>query len=30
MQEVEKWVEQFKQLLAKRFEQLDQVLEQLK
>ena len=30
MQEIEKWLEQFKQLLAKRFDQLDSVLEQLK
>nr|WP_262918471.1 metalloregulator ArsR/SmtB family transcription factor [Belliella filtrata] len=30
VKEVEKWLEQFKQLLAKRFDQLDQVLEQLK
>jgi DNA-binding transcriptional ArsR family regulator len=30
MNEVEKWLEQFKQLLAKRFNQLDDVLEQLK
>src|SRR5690606_17664606 len=30
MQEIEKWLEQFKQLLAKRFDQLDRVLEQLK
>lgn len=30
MQEIEKWLEQFKQLLAKRFDQLDHVLEQLK
>lgn len=30
MKEIEKWLEQFKQLLAKRFNQLDNVLEQLK
>lgn len=30
MEEVEKWLAQFKQLLAKRFDQLDTVLEQLK
>lgn len=30
MQDVEKWLEQFKQLLGKRFDQLDTVLEQLK
>jgi len=30
MQEVEKWLEQFKSLLAKRFNQLDEVLTQLK
>ncbi|MCB0535618.1 MAG: winged helix-turn-helix transcriptional regulator [Lewinellaceae bacterium] len=30
MQDIEKWLEQFKQLLSKRFEQLDAVLEQLK
>ena len=30
MKEIEKWLEQFKQLIAKRFEQLDQVLFQLK
>ena len=30
MQDIEKWLEQFKQLLSKRFEQLDDVLEQLK
>ena|SRR5690606_451950 len=30
MQEIEKWLEQFKQLMTKRFEQLDTVLEQLK
>ncbi|RIW12968.1 ArsR family transcriptional regulator [Algoriphagus lacus] len=30
MKDIEKWLEQFKQLLAKRFEQLDTVLEQLK
>lgn len=30
MQEIEKWLEQFRQLLAKRFNQLDNVLEQLK
>lgn len=30
MKDVEKWIEQFKQLMAKRFEQLDNVLEQLK
>jgi DNA-binding transcriptional ArsR family regulator len=30
MKEIEKWLEQFKQLLAKRFDQLNTVLEQLK
>ncbi|MBM1106954.1 winged helix-turn-helix transcriptional regulator [Aurantibacter crassamenti] len=30
MKDLEKWLEQFKQLMAKRFEQLDTVLEQLK
>jgi DNA-binding transcriptional ArsR family regulator len=30
MKDVEKWLEQFKKLLAKRFDQLDTVLEQLK
>lgn len=30
MQDIEKWLEQFKNLLAKRFDQLDSVLEQLK
>ncbi|SFF27162.1 ArsR/SmtB family transcription factor [Thermoflexibacter ruber] len=30
MNEIEKWLEQFKQLLSKRFNQLDDVLEQLK
>ena len=30
MKDVEKWLEQFRQLFAKRFEQLDTVLEQLK
>jgi DNA-binding transcriptional ArsR family regulator len=30
MKEIEKWLGQFKELLAKRFEQLDQVLIQLK
>lgn len=30
MNEIEKWLEQFKQLVAKRFEQLDIVLEELK
>lgn len=30
MKEIEKWLEEFKQLLAKRFSQLDTVLEQLK
>lgn len=30
MQEIEKWLEQFKQLFAQRFDQLDEVLEQLK
>jgi DNA-binding transcriptional ArsR family regulator len=30
VKEVEKWLEQFKQLIAKRFDQLDNVLEQLK
>ncbi len=30
MKDIEKWLEQFKQLLAKRFDQLDNVLEQLK
>lgn len=30
MEEIEKWLEQFKQLMAKRFKQLDTVLEKLK
>ncbi len=30
MKDIEKWLEQFRQLLAKRFDQLDNVLEQLK
>ncbi|MCB9261043.1 MAG: winged helix-turn-helix transcriptional regulator [Flavobacteriales bacterium] len=30
MKDIEKWLEQFKQLLATRFNQLDAVLEQLK
>lgn len=30
MNDIEKWLEQFKQMLAKRFNQLDSVLEQLK
>ena len=30
MQEIEKWLEQFKALMAKRFSQLDDVLNQLK
>ncbi len=30
MKDIEKWLEQFKQLMAKRFDQLDIVLEQLK
>ncbi|GAA0879788.1 metalloregulator ArsR/SmtB family transcription factor [Algoriphagus jejuensis] len=30
MKAIEKWLEQFKELLAKRFEQLDEVLIQLK
>lgn len=30
MNEIEQWLQQFKQLTAKRFEQLDEVLEQLK
>lgn len=30
IKDIEKWLEQFKQLLAKRFDQLDNVLEQLK
>ncbi|AKP50906.1 ArsR/SmtB family transcription factor [Cyclobacterium amurskyense] len=30
MKDVEKWLEQFKMLMAKRFDQLDTVLEQLK
>lgn len=30
MKDLEKWLEQFKQLMAKRFDQLDSVLEQLK
>ncbi len=30
MKDIEKWLEQFRQLLAKRFDQLDTVLEQLK
>ena len=29
MQEIEKWLEQFKQLMAKRFDQLDNVLNKL-
>lgn len=29
MKDIEKWLEQFKQLLAKRFDQLDNVLEKL-
>lgn len=30
MKDIEKWLEQFKQMLAKRFNQLDDVLNQLK
>lgn len=30
MKDIENWLEQFKQLLAKRFDQLDIILEQLK
>jgi DNA-binding transcriptional ArsR family regulator len=30
MKDIEKWIDQFKQLLAKRFDQLDEVLLQLK
>lgn len=30
MKDLEKWLEQFKQLMVKRFDQLDTVLEQLK
>ena len=30
MQEIEKWLEQFRQLMATRFDQLDTVLKQLK
>lgn len=30
MEEIEKWLEQFKQLFANRFDQLDNVLKQLK
>ena len=30
MKDIEKWLEQFKKLLAKRFDQLDTVLKQLK
>jgi len=30
MKDIEKWLEQFKQLMAQRFDQLDIVLEQLK
>jgi DNA-binding transcriptional ArsR family regulator len=30
MKQVEKWLDQFRQLLAKRFDQLDHVLKQLK
>lgn len=30
MKDIEKWLEQFRLLLAKRFEQLDEVLQQLK
>lgn len=30
MKDIEKWLEKFKQLMAKRFDQLDTVLEQLK
>jgi DNA-binding transcriptional ArsR family regulator len=30
MKEIEKWLEQYKQMLAKRFEQLDEVLKKLK
>jgi len=30
MKDIDKWLDQFKQLISKRFEQLDKVLEQLK
>lgn len=30
MKDIEKWLEQFKQIMAKRFDQLDEVLNQLK
>ncbi|WP_194776221.1 ArsR/SmtB family transcription factor [Pararhodonellum marinum] len=30
MKDIEKWLDQFKELMAKRFDQLDQVLQQLK
>jgi DNA-binding transcriptional ArsR family regulator len=30
MEEIEKWLQQFRQLMTKRFDQLDKVLEQLK
>lgn len=30
MKDIEKWLEQFKQLMSKRFDQLDEVLEKLK
>jgi hypothetical protein len=30
MKEVEKWIEEFKQLMSKRFNQLDAVLKRLK
>lgn len=30
MKEIEKWLEQFKQIMAKRFSQLDEVLEKIK
>lgn len=30
MKEIEKWLEQYKQMLAKRFDQLDEVLKKLK
>lgn len=30
MKEIDKWLEQFRQLMAKRFSQLDEVLKQLK
>jgi len=30
MKDIEQWLEQFKQLISKRFDQLDNVLEQLK